>query len=170
MFSIEPNMNLLIREFRAGDEAALWTVFYSAVHEIASADYSPEQIQAWAPENPELEKWAARMQGISPFVAEVEGCVVGYGDVQLDGYIDHFYIKSAMVRKGVGSSLMKHIQQVALQRGISELYSNVSHTARPFFEKWGFVVESPQTVTVRGVTMRNFRMRKYINHEMRETH
>lgn len=37
-----------VREFRAGDEAALFKVFYSAVYQVASRDYSPEQIQAWA--------------------------------------------------------------------------------------------------------------------------
>jgi putative acetyltransferase len=38
----------------------------------------------------------------------------------------------------------------------------VSITARPFFEHFGFVVEAPQQVTVRGVVFDNFRMRKTV--------
>jgi hypothetical protein len=40
---------MIIRPFRQGEEAALRQVFFSAVHEIASRDYTSEQIEAWAP-------------------------------------------------------------------------------------------------------------------------
>ena len=83
------NCKMHIREFQLGDEAGLYTVFLSAIHELASKDYSPEQIEAWAPAsfNPEL--WAKRMQGIRPFVVESHGKRVAYADVQPTGYIDH---------------------------------------------------------------------------------
>jgi hypothetical protein len=38
-----------VRKFRVGDEAALFRVYYSAIHQVASRDYSPVQIEAWAP-------------------------------------------------------------------------------------------------------------------------
>jgi putative acetyltransferase len=40
---------MIIREFRLGDEPALYQVFFSAIHEIASKDYTPQQVNAWAP-------------------------------------------------------------------------------------------------------------------------
>ena len=154
------SLHVLVREFRTGDEPALWDVFYSSIHGLASADYTPEQIDAWASGAPDMAKWAERMQSIAPFVAEREGRIVGYGDVQADGYIDHFYVSPSVARSGVGSALMVRIHGTASLRGTSSLYSNVSITARPFFEKWGFVVESPQTVFIRGVSFTNFRMSK----------
>ncbi|WP_369825877.1 hypothetical protein [Achromobacter sp. HZ34] len=39
-----------IRRFRLGDEPALFQVFHSAIHLIAARDYTPEQIEAWAPD------------------------------------------------------------------------------------------------------------------------
>jgi putative acetyltransferase len=147
-----------VREFRAGDEPALSAVFFSAVHEVACADYTPEQIEAWAPREYDCVAWAARMQGIRPFVAERGGVIVGYADVQPDGYIDHFFVAAGAARRGVGASLMRRIHQAAALRGAALLTSNVSITARPFFEKFGFVVVEPQTVTLRGVSMTNFRM------------
>jgi putative acetyltransferase len=153
-------MNLVIREFKPGDCPALWSVFFTAIHGRAAKDYTPEQIEAWAPDHPDLERWEVRMAQITPFVAESDGTIVGYADLQGDGYIDHFFVAPAFARHGVGSRLMRHIHEMALRRGTGRFYSNVSITARPFFEKWGFVVESPQLVSIRGVTLTNFRMGK----------
>jgi putative acetyltransferase len=148
-----------IREFRAGDDLALSGVFFSAVHEVACADYTPEQVEAWAPREYDSAVWAARMHGIQPFVAERGGVIVDYADVQADGYIDHFFVAASAARSGVGASLMRRIHRTAALRGTALLTSNVSITARPFFEKFGFEVVEPQTVTVRGVALTNFRMR-----------
>ncbi len=148
-----------IREFRVGDEPALSLVYFSAVHEIARADYTLAQLDAWAPRQYDGAAWAARMQGIQPFVAKRGGHIVGYADVQPEGYIDHFFVIASAARTGVGTLLMRRIHETAVQRGVPLLTSHVSITARPFFEKFGFEVVAPQTVTVRGVAMTNFRMR-----------
>ena len=153
-------MSVRIREFRRGDEPALREVFSSAIHGTASADYTREQIDAWAPEAVDREDWARRMREIKPFVAEEGGRIVGYADVQGDGYIDLFYVAATVARRGVGSALMRQIHATATARGATGLYSHVSITARPFFEKWGFHVEAEQRPSVRGVSMTNFRMRK----------
>ena len=148
-----------IREFRVGDEPALSLVYFSAVHEIACADYTPAQVEAWAPRQYDGAAWAARMQGIRPFVAKRGSLIVGYADVQADGYIDHFFVTASAARTGVGTQLMRRIHETAVLRDVPQLTSNVSITARPFFERFGFEVVAPQTVTVRGVAMTNFRMR-----------
>lgn len=148
-----------IREFRVGDEPALSLVYFSAVHEIARADYTAAQLDAWAPRQYDGAAWAARMQGIRPFVAKRRGNIVGYADVQPNGYIDHFFVIGSAARTGVGTLLMRRIHETATQRSIPLLTSHVSITARPFFEKFGFEVVAPQNVTIRGVPMINFQMR-----------
>lgn len=153
-------MALVIRSFRDDDPSALHEVFYSAIHGTASADYTQEQVDAWAPAEVDAERWAERMRGIAPFVAEEAGQVVGYADVQVDGYIDHFFVAASAGRRGVGSALMRQIHEAAAERGVHALYSQVSITARPFFEHWGFVVEAEQRPVTRGVPMTNYLMRK----------
>ncbi|MDR3671982.1 MAG: GNAT family N-acetyltransferase [Holophaga sp.] len=153
---------MVIRPFRQGDEGALRQVFFSAVHEIASKDYTVEQIAAWAPAPRQADEapWAERMGRIRPFVAERDGSILGYADVQANGYIDHFFVAGSAARTGVGSALMARIHEAASAQGTASLFAEVSITARPFFEKWGFAVEARQTVTLRGVPLTNFRMRK----------
>lgn len=150
-----------IRDFQSSDAPSLWNVFYSAIHQIACADYTAEQLEAWATsQTPDLAKWAVRMEGIKPFVAEIDGQIVGYADLQPSGYIDHFFVSALAARKGVGSALMRHIHERAEQWRLSRLFSDVSLTARPFFERFGFAVGSAQQVDMRGVVLDNFKMTK----------
>ena len=155
-------MTLQVRAFRDADAPALHEVFYSAIHGTASADYTPEQVEAWAPAEIDQARWAERMREIAPFVAEEDGRIIGYADVQADGYIDHFFVAATAGRRGVGSALMRQIHTTAAERAIAALYSNVSITARPFFEHWGFIVEAEQRPVARGVPMTNYRMRKVL--------
>ncbi len=148
-----------IREFQLGDEADLHVVFRSAVHEIASKDYTPEQIEAWAPASFDSEVWAKRMQGIHPFVVEHNAKLVAYADVQPTGYIDHFFVSGPFARTGIGTLLMNRIHETASARGIEVLTSDVSRTAQPFFARFGFIVNEQKASVVRGVTVKNALMR-----------
>lgn len=129
-----------IRRFRNGDETALFRVFLSSVHNIASHYYSNEQIEAWAPPDMDSEQWASRMQALQPFVVEVDADIAGYADVQPNGYIDHFFVSATYSRKGVGTLLMKCIHEEARRLGMGELTANVSKAAEPFFLRHGFHV------------------------------
>ena len=151
---------IAIRRYRADDVPALWAVFHSAIHQVAARDYSPPQIDAWAPATFDPDMWARRMAGISPFVAERDGEIVGYADVQPSGYIDHCFVAGGATRRGIGSRLMDRIHSHAVSAGLTSLFSDVSITARPFFERWGFVVEKQQRLVLGEISLTNFRMRK----------
>ncbi|MGK8175677.1 GNAT family N-acetyltransferase [Aeromonas dhakensis] len=122
-----------IREYKAGDEARLFSVFLSAVHDIASRDYTAEQIQAWAPDDISPALWANHIRALRPFVAEIDGNIAGYADIQPNGYIDHFFVTGHYARQGVGTKLMTRIHESAKEQGILELTADVSKTAELFF-------------------------------------
>ncbi len=69
----------------------LFRVFFSSVHTIASHYYTREQIDAWAPADIDLERWANHIKELQPFVVELDGEIAGYADVQPNGYIDHVF-------------------------------------------------------------------------------
>jgi putative acetyltransferase len=149
-----------IRDFQPGDEAALQAVFHSAVHMTAAASYTPVQIDAWAPREIDMGAWSSRMQALRPFVAERGGRIVGYADLQANGYIDHFFVAGASARQGVGTLLMNHILEAARRRDIKSLTSDVSRNAQLFFQRFGFVVMERKSTRVRGVVVPNARMQK----------
>lgn len=151
---------MLVRAFKDGDEPALQAIFYSAVHTIAAKDYTVEQLDAWAPHRPDWEAWTARMQGLRPFVAEADGRVVGYADLQASGYIDHFFVSGKHARRGVGRLLMETIHARAAELGLVRLFSDVSLTAEPFFQRFGFTVADRKEVVIGKVSLRHARMER----------
>ncbi len=153
---------MLLRRFRDGDGPALWRLFHGTVREVCSRDYSELQVKAWAPDDIDVPDFVRKLASLAPFVVEVDGEIAGYADVQSDGYIDHFYCHRNWQGKGVGSLLMKAIEDQAERSGLERLCSDVSITARPFFEGKGFVVVKEQDVLRRGVMLRNYRMEKLL--------
>ena len=150
---------MTIREFEIGDEDGLWRVYYSSIHQVCCKDYSEEQIQAWAPADLDPAIWVSKMQSIKPFVAIAGKKIIGYADLQEDGKIDHFFVHGDHQSQGVGTILMKEI--IAKSVNQKRLYSEVSHTAKPFYEKNGFKVVKVQQVNMRGVTLTNNIMERY---------
>jgi len=147
-----------VRKIRRGEEIELWKLFYNTIHNINSRDYSESQIAAWAPKDFDVEVAIKKFREIDPFVAIKDGIIVGYADIQNDGYIDHFYCHHEYQGQGVGKTLFSVLEHEVLKNGIMYMYSNVSITARPFFEKMGFRVEKEQLVQVRGEQLKNYRM------------
>jgi putative acetyltransferase len=154
-----------LRAFQPGDEAALRAVFASAIHGTARRDYSQLQVDTWAPRDYDVQAWALRMQGLSPFVALMARRVVGYADVQPNGYIDHFYVAADAGGQGVGGLLMRRLLARAEELRLAELTSHVSLTAQPFFAHFGFELVEQRVFDVRGVQMRNAAMRKQLRKE-----
>jgi len=149
-----------IRRYQEGEEAALFDVYYSAIHLVACRNYTPEQVEAWAPRDLAPDLWRNRIRGIKPFVAELEGQLVGYADLQPNGYIDHFFVSGNHPRKGIGSELMRHLLAEAEAQGIPVLTSDVSRTAQPFYESFGFTVVEHRFPQLRGVVLPNALMRR----------
>ena len=151
-----------IRRFAKGEELALRQVFFETIRRINSRDYSEEQVTAWAPDVYDKTDWVSRIQSINPFIALIDDQIVGYADVQRDGYIDHFYCHWRFQGRGIGKALMGKLLQEASTLTLSRLYSHVSLTAKPFFEKYGFRKMKEQQVEVRGEQLTNFVMEKLL--------
>jgi len=151
-----------IRRFRLGDEAALYQVYFSAIHVIAAHDYTEEQIEAWAPADLNINLWASRIQKTRPFVAHIGEDIVGYADLQEDGYIDQFFVSGTYSRQGVGSLLMTRIHEEAMVLNLSELTSHVSKTAEPFFAHHGFHVVERRFPIRNGIMLENALMLKTV--------
>ncbi|MES1931000.1 acetyltransferase [Salinisphaera shabanensis T35B1] len=151
-----------VRRFREGDEPALFEIFHSAVHQIARRDYTPRQIEAWAPRTLDENAWREHIRVLQPFVAVRYGRPVGYADLQRNGYIDHFFVGGDHPRQGIGHALMAAIETQARHWQLGELSADVSLTAEAFFSRYGFQVVERQSRTVRGVALANARMHRVL--------
>ena len=152
---------ITIRKYVEQDAQTTWLLFFNTIRNINKQDYNEQQLQAWAPESMDLFIWNKRMSDIEPFIAEMDGKVVGYADLQNDGLIDHFFCHQDHQREGVGKALMTHILHEGRKRNIKYYFSQVSITAKPFFEHFGFKVVKQQLLEVKGQQLINFHMEKH---------
>ncbi|WP_144212758.1 GNAT family N-acetyltransferase [Shewanella donghaensis] len=154
---------ITIRTFTHADIKELWQLKFDTIRSVNLRHYTDEQVKAWAPSEYDEAAWAKRVTQIAPFIAEVDGIIAGFADMQSDGYIDHFFCSHDYQGQGVGTRLMKTILTQAKQAQLISLYSDVSITAKPFFESFGFDVEKAQSIDVRGITLDNFKMRMLLD-------
>jgi putative acetyltransferase len=95
-----------VREYRAGDVAAIVALFRDTVRLVNSRDYSPEQVEAWAPDDIDVGVWAHRLARAFSVVAEIDGRVAGFADVEDVGHLDCLYVHAGHQRCGVGRALL----------------------------------------------------------------
>ena len=62
--------------------------------------------------------------------------------------------------KGIATMLLEEIERYAITSGIMRITSEVSLTARPFFEKKGYVVEEEQKRKANQLSLTNIWMAK----------
>jgi putative acetyltransferase len=153
---------MIVREYQPSDTQLIMQLFYDTVHKINIRDYTQEQVNAWASKSLDYEVWHKRLQIKLPYIAEENGEIVGFGELDPDGHIDCFYCHSKYQRQGIGSKLFNHIENIAKSRGIKRLYTEASITAKPFFQNQGFSIVREQQVEIMGVILKNYVMEKYL--------
>ncbi|WP_339721516.1 GNAT family N-acetyltransferase [uncultured Paraglaciecola sp.] len=149
-----------IRAYHFGEEHEIWQLFYQTIHYVNVKDYSQKQLDAWAPRSFEQLLWRDKLAKLGSFVCVNSQQIIGYSDLQNNGYIDHFFCHSQYQGVGVGTALMAYIHTLAEQRSITHLSADVSITAMPFFENKGFKIVKQQAVQIRGQILGNYKMIK----------
>ena len=152
-----------VRAYDARDAPRIARLFYETVHSVNRADYSEEQVRAWAPAVPDPDAWHARMADRRTLVAEEDGEVVGFAELEDDGHLDMLYVRENAVGRGVGGRLYDAVEREARRLNLSRISTEASITARPFFERQGFRVVREQTVWREGVPLTNFAMEKMLH-------
>lgn len=147
----------MIRPYRPADCPVLAQLFYDTVHTVNAADYSPEQLDAWATGQVDLAGWNASFLARHTVVAEKEGRIVGFGDMDETGYLDRLYVHRNFQRRGVATAICDALETAC---PVKSFCTHASITAKPFFERRGYRVIKEQQVERRGVLMTNFVMEK----------
>lgn len=148
---------MILRKYAKTDCAELAGLFYDTVHMVNAKDYTREQLDAWATGEVNLEAWNESFQEHHTVVAEMDGKIVGFGDMDETGYLDRLYVHKDYQRRGVATAICDALEQ---NTKAAEFTAHASITARPFFEKRGYAVVREQQVERRGELLTNFVMRK----------
>jgi hypothetical protein len=86
-------VNVTIRAYEQRDAADLADVFFRSVRQVAVSDYTPAQVQAWAPERrtaAQAQQWIGGGRLVLLPASENDRAVA-FIDLEPDGHIDHIF-------------------------------------------------------------------------------
>jgi len=135
-----------IRHFKTSDAKTIADLFHDSVHAISSDIYSQEQLAAWSPSPPDYNMWEARLERTRPFVATIDGVMVGFIELELDGHIDCLYVHPNHQGQGVAKALFHYARNTAIENGCQTMSVEASKIAKSFFLKRGFEIQAENSV------------------------
>ena len=154
-------MKVTVRKFSGEDTASLVSLFHDTVHTINGKDYPLEQLDAWAPALPDLKKWRTRFKSSKTLIAEFDGKIVGFGNLENElSTIGLLYVHKDHQGQGVATALLKKLEKNLMENGVKAATVEVSITARPFFERRGYRLVRENRKMLNGKEFLNFIMEK----------
>lgn len=151
---------MLVRKFIESDLEHILQLFYDTIHTINAKDYSKPQLDAWGVKNPDKDKWRESLKQNTTFIVEIDGKIVGFGDLNYKKYIDRLYTHKDYQGIGIASKILWTLEQEARKLGYTELYTEASTTAKPFFQNKGYRIIQSQNKQHNGQVFVNFIMKK----------
>lgn len=156
MFSIRTTITF-------ADIPELKQLYKDTVLTINKKDYTTEEIEDWASCGDDNQHWLELINTLHFIVAENEdGTAVGFASISDEGYLHSLFVHKEYQRKGVATLLYKTIEELAQHKQIAKITSEVSITARPFFEKQGFIVDEEQYRKANNLHLTCYKMSKVI--------
>ncbi|MBA2176074.1 GNAT family N-acetyltransferase [Halobacillus locisalis] len=151
---------VFIRRFNITDTKQIINLFRETILTVNLGDYSEKQVENWANSIMDEEIWVKRLEESFTYVAVIDKQIVGFGNVNKIGEVDLLYIHKDYQRQGIASKLLTQIEKHAKSICMTEVFTEASITARPFFELQGYQLLAKQTKNVKGTDFVNFVMKK----------
>lgn len=150
---------MVIREYKGSDCKEVSELFYNTVHTINAKDYTKEQLDVWASNDIDLEKFNKSLIENYNLVAVENKIIIGFGDIDKTGYLDRLFVHKDYQNRGVATAICDRLEQKMLK---GKVITHSSITAKPFFEKRGYKVIKEQQVERKGELLTNYIMEKVI--------
>lgn len=152
-----------IRPLSEQDITEIQALFRSTVFHINSRDYSKEEVEDWASCGDSISHWKELMAKYNYIAAlDEQGHIIGFSSMSSDGYLHDLFVHKDWQRKGVATLLLSEVEKMAHEYGVSHIHSEVSITARPFFEKCGYKVIKEQKAKANKLYLTNYIMEKRV--------
>lgn len=160
---MERIMCLAIRQAQQSDAVELKELFQNTVIVINRRDYSQVEVEDWASCGDDLSN-IEEMIKTHYFIVAVnqQSQIVGFSSITPHGYLHSMFVHKDFQGKGIATMLLEEIERYAITTGIMRITSEVSLTARPFFEKKGYVVEEEQKRKANQLSLTNFWMAREV--------
>jgi putative acetyltransferase len=148
-----------IRRSTEGDAAELARLHRGTIRHVNSSDYSPAQIKAWAGRT-SAAKFRRHHQTHIRFVATEQGKIIGFADFGKDGSFGGLYVHKDFVGQGVGTKLIKKLEEMGKKSGVKVFEFLSTKTAKHFYERKGYLCLGKKMYRVGDQKLLVYKMRK----------
>lgn len=162
----EQLLEISIRQGQLNDLSELQKLFVDTITTICKTNYDNDQIEAWVSDtksNANRQRWQDTLTKQFVLVAQHDNKIVGFATLDNGNHIDFLYVHKDYQRQGIANKLYAGIEIEAKRQRQKKLTSDVSKTARPFFEKQNFLVVKEQVVNRKNVNLTNYKMTKTLD-------
>ena len=150
-----------IRTAQLSDASELSDLFRETVLTINKRDYSQAEVEDWASCGNDLSRIKEMIRTHYFIVATNRlSQIVGFSSITTQVYLHSMFVHKDFQGKGIATILLNDIERHAITAGIMRITSEVSLTARPFFEKRGYIVKEEQKRKANQLSLTNFWMAK----------
>jgi putative acetyltransferase len=151
-------MDLKFRQANLNDLEEMQELFVETIKNTCKNEYNKQQIDAWVSSVENKERWKSILANQYFLIAEINNKMVGFGSLENGNYLDFMYVHKDFLRKGIANLIFEKLKAKSLELGFDKLNSDVSKTARPFFENKGFKVIRENKNMMKGVEIINYHM------------
>lgn len=157
-----------VRPTTAADAAEILALHVASIRAFGPAAYDERQVDAWATKEHGPEGYPVSDDRKRMFVVETDDGLAGFGQLNLDdgasgddAEVGAVYVHPDYARRGVGSTLLAKLEDVAREEGFVSVSLLASLNAVPFYERAGYErVEEATHATTGDVELTCVRMRK----------
>jgi len=151
---------IMLREATIADLPEMKELFRGTIMDICANEYDADQRKQWASSSEKTERWENLIKEQFVLLAVKQDVIVGFGSLLNGNYLDFMYVHKDYQRQGIADLLLRALETEAARRKTTVVTSDISKTARPFFEKKGYVVVKEQENQRGDVILINYKMEK----------
>ena len=163
MHAPDETTDITFRPATVTDIPELKELFCNTVLTVNARDYTAEEVADWASCGDLPSHWEELFAALHFIAAcDAEDRIVGFTSIRNDGYLHSMFVHKDHQGEGIATALLQQIEAYATEHGIREITSEVSITARPFFERKGYKVICEQKPLCNRLYIKNYWMKKRI--------
>lgn len=156
-----PN-EITLRTATPADLPEMKALYRSTIMEVCSADYDEAQRKVWSSSAEKAGRWSDMISSQYVLLAIVDEQIAGFASIDKGNYLDFMYVHKDFQRRGIADMLLRAMESEAVRLGATEITSDVSKTARPFFERKRYAVLKEQENVRNGIVLVNYKMYKVL--------
>ena len=151
---------MIFKKGTLSDLDEMQQLYIETIQSVCKNDYNTAQIKAWISGVENKERWLEVIETQFVLLILIENQIAGFGTLKDGNYIDFFYIHKNFQRQGIADKLLTELELEAKKQHSKIITSDISITAKPFFEKKGFIAKAEQKNIRHNEILINYKMEK----------